>query len=377
MNILFICNEYPPYPSGGIGVFTRELAIELANSGNNVYIIGLYPTNKKSEEYIDGIKIIRLPEKRGFLSKIKNRILLYREIKKTIKKNNIQILECPDFNGLLAFTPSLNCKIITRLHGSIYYFNNLLNTNGIKKHIWYFIEKSSIKKSDNIISVSKFTSEYTKKIFNLTGDIHTIYNGVTIKNNFSPKAEFNKIKTFIFAGSLIRKKGIIELIDAWIKFSSCTPNVKLEIYGKDIENLSLLIENKLNKTNCHSVTIHPPVDKNLLEKKYIKADFCIFPTRAEAFSLAPMEAMSMSKVVLYTNQTSSNELMTNNFNGIIIDKCTPESILDALINVNNMDIKKYNQISFNAFNTIYKNFNVIDKNIENINFYEKALNNEY
>lgn len=377
MNILFICNEFPPYPCGGIGVFTKELATTLTNSGHNVYIIGLYPINKKIEETIDGIKIIRLPKKKGILSIIKNRFLLYKQLKSTIEEHNIQLLECPDFNGLLAFFPPLNCKVITRLHGSVYYFKSLLNNHGIKKYLWYFIEKSSIKKSHEIVSVSEFTANYTKKIFNLKNKIHIIHNGIIVKNKFIPKVEFNQIKNYIFAGSLIKKKGIIELIDAWIQFSSFTPNAKLEIYGKDIENLSSLIRKKLKNADCHSVIINPPVNKSILEEKYRDADFCIFPTKAEAFSLAPMEAMSMSKVVLYTNQTSSNELMINNFNGLVINMCDRESIINTLTYAHNINITEYNKISLEAFNTIYYKFNIIDKNIENIEFYNRTIDNDY
>ncbi|MTB45058.1 glycosyltransferase, partial [Providencia sp. wls1950] len=117
MNILFICNEYPPYPSGGIGIFTNELSIELVRSGHGVFVIGLYPIKKKIQDSIFGVNIIRIPKKNGIFGNIINRYYLYREIKSLIRKEKIDIIETPDFNGLLAFYPRLNCKIITRLHG--------------------------------------------------------------------------------------------------------------------------------------------------------------------------------------------------------------------------------------------------------------------
>ncbi len=376
MNIIFICNEFPPYPSGGIGIFTSELASELIKSGHNVYIIGLYPVKNKIIEINNGIEIIRLPKKQGFISSIINRITLYQELKHTIKTNKIDILETPDFNGLLAFLPTLNCKIITRLHGSVCYFRSLNNTKGIKGALWYLIEKSSLKKSDRIISVSKFTSEYTKKIFNLKTNIETIYNGVNVSHTYIEKMSFNHIKEFVFAGSLIKKKGIIELINAWIIFSSINPNVKLSIYGKDIENLSHKLNNILSEANCTSVKINSPISKFELQQVYLNADYCIFPTKAEAFSLAPMEAMAMSKVILYTNQTSSREIILDKINGIIIKKCTIDDIIIALSRANNLNLLDYNLISKNAYDTINKKFNVKDKNIENIGFYHRVLNNE-
>ncbi|HAW2772903.1 TPA: glycosyltransferase family 4 protein [Escherichia coli] len=376
MNILFICNEFPPYPSGGIGIFTSELATELVKSGNTVFVVGLYPIEKRIKEEFFGIKIIRLPRKKGIIGTIKSRFLLYRELKNIIEKNKIDILETPDFNGLLAFFPKLNCKIVTRLHGSVYYFRKLTNNKGVKGYLWYLIEKSSIKKSDKIISVSKFTSNYTKEIFNIKSDIFTLYNGVKVDVSYVPKKHYNKNKSFIFAGSLIRKKGIIELINAWIDFSILVPNATLDIYGKNIESLAEFIKEQAKKNNCHSINIYPPISKNELQKKYISADFCIFPTKAEAFSLAPMEAMAMSKVVLYTNQTSAEELICNNINGILITKCTHDSILDSLKLANTLTIDEYNKIALNAFNTINEKFNVRKKNIENIEFYQRLIYND-
>ncbi|MEQ4654608.1 glycosyltransferase family 4 protein [Providencia rettgeri] len=376
MNILFICNEYPPYPSGGIGIFTQELSIELRKSGHNVYIIGLYPVKNNTTEIVNDVKIIRIPKKKGISGIIYNRVHLYNELNKLIKKENIEILETPDFNGLLAFFPSLNCKIITRLHGSVYYFRSLSKIRGLKGALWYLVEKSSINKSNKIISVSDFTAEFTKKIFNLNSRIRTIHNGVCVNNSYTPKENFNKVKEFVFAGSLIKKKGIIELVKAWIIFSSNNSNVQLSIYGKDIEKLSIKLHSLLDKANCSTVKIHPPISKSELQKIYLTVDYCIFPTKAEAFSLAPMEAMAMSRVVLYTNQTSSNELILDGVNGIIIDSCCVDDIVNALHRANELKISEYNYISKNAYNTVNTKFNVKDKNSENIKFYHEVLNDK-
>jgi glycogen synthase len=43
MNILYICDEYPPGPNGGIGSVVQNLARELVKQGHKVYVVGLYP----------------------------------------------------------------------------------------------------------------------------------------------------------------------------------------------------------------------------------------------------------------------------------------------------------------------------------------------
>ncbi|WP_154609497.1 glycosyltransferase, partial [Providencia sp. wls1950] len=159
-------------------------------------------------------------------------------------------------------------------------------------------------------------------------------------------------------------------------FSSYTPNVKLSIYGKDIEYLSDKITDILIEKNCNTIHIYSPIAKNELLKKYIDADYCIFPTKAEAFSLAPMEAMAMSKVVLYTDQTSARELINDGDNGILIKSCTVENILIALEKTKDLSIHDYQSISKNAYNTVNLNFNIKEKNIENIKFYQEVIKND-
>ncbi|MER5102654.1 glycosyltransferase family 4 protein [Morganella morganii] len=306
-----------------------------------------------------------------------DRFLIYYTLKKIIKNENIDIIETQEFSGPLAFYPKLNCKIITRLHGSIYYFKKLTNTLNFKGEIWKKIEKSSMKRSDKIVSVSNFTAQYTKKIFDINKKIETIHNGINISSDYSPKEFFSNKKKFIFAGSLIKKKGILELIDAWLIFEKeHINNVELNIYGKDIENISQLLKLKLTEYNCTSVTIHGSVPKEELLDIYKKSDFCIFPSKAEAFSLAPMEAMAISKVVLYSNQTSASELINDNYNGILIESCTPEKILYSLNKAMTLNVDEYNRIALNAYNTVNDKFNVKKINLKNIDLYIRTINNE-
>ncbi|XVH58588.1 glycosyltransferase family 4 protein [Providencia hangzhouensis] len=376
MKILFICSEYPPFPNGGIGTFTKELASELARNGHSVYVIGNYPIQKDTIEIIDNVTVYRKIKHKGLLGKILDRITMYLSLKKIILNEKIDIIETQEFGGPLAFYPKLNCKVITRLHGSVYYFKKLTNTLDFKGKIWKIIESSSIKKSDKIVSVSNFTAQYTKKIFNICKDIETIHNGICVPMKYLQKSSFLKTRSFVFAGSLIRKKGILELIDAWLLFEKYNNNVRLDIYGKDIENITILIKSKLAEHDCTSIVIHEPVSKEKLLDIYINSDFCIFPSKAEAFSLAPMEAMAISKVVLYSNQTSASELITNNFNGILIQGNNPEYILSSLQNAMNLSIEQYNHMALNAYNTINNNFNIREINLLNTELYIRTLKNE-
>lgn len=42
MNILFICDEYPPGKNGGIGTVVQNLGRELVKQGHSIFVVGLY-----------------------------------------------------------------------------------------------------------------------------------------------------------------------------------------------------------------------------------------------------------------------------------------------------------------------------------------------
>src|ERR1700761_2211403 len=61
MNILFICDEYPPGRHGGIGTMTRALARGLVAEGHQVLVAGLYPPGYGEKDYEEdkGVKVWR------------------------------------------------------------------------------------------------------------------------------------------------------------------------------------------------------------------------------------------------------------------------------------------------------------------------------
>lgn len=369
MNILFYCNEYPPYVVGGIGVFTKGLAEHLVRNGHKVYVVGTY--DQKQIEQINGVTVFR-EEKSSVL--FFNRIKSYFLIKKIIKNYKIDVLEVQDFQGLLAFFPKFKCKIVTRLHGSVSYFYSILNLNKskLKKAVWYILEKNSILKSDKIVSCSNYTAELTKKIFNITNQIEVIYNGVS-SGNLNPSDSIwqdNEPKTYLFYGSLIDKKGIFELVEAWNLFCKGR-NVRLDIYGKDIEGAISKLSSFID--NNDTIFVHDPISNSELQRIIAKVNFCIFPTKAEAFSLAPMEAMAQKKVVIYNDQTSAKELITDNYNGLLIDSCSVIDIKSALERSYCLSRSEYYSLSCNAYNTINTEFNLNKINNHNMLMYLNLL----
>ena len=129
MRILFLCNEYPPTIHGGIGTFTRDIAIGLAKEGHDVSIWGLYnDINEPIFESKNNVKIFRHPVQ-NFSGRIN---LLYFLINFNLKlrsflrkEEKFDIIECQEWQGLLPFG-LYNENLVVRIHGASIFFDTLL-----------------------------------------------------------------------------------------------------------------------------------------------------------------------------------------------------------------------------------------------------------
>jgi glycogen(starch) synthase len=125
MNILFVCDEYPPGRNGGIGSMVRNLAVEFVRQGHQVFVVGLYPHGYGGDDFFidEGVKVWRKKYVTdiGLISNtfsLKDKILLkllrvtgilkmdakwsaqklFSFIGQLIKQYKIDIIEIPDHN---------------------------------------------------------------------------------------------------------------------------------------------------------------------------------------------------------------------------------------------------------------------------------------
>lgn len=117
MNILFLCNEFLPEQQGGLGRVVWNLAHQLQEMGHQIYIRGFNSIPK--EDVIHGIQLKYIREEQSSLIKRQqNRENLLQEIIELHNKVNIDLIEVPDFQGLLPCR-SLAVPTVVRLHGCI------------------------------------------------------------------------------------------------------------------------------------------------------------------------------------------------------------------------------------------------------------------
>lgn len=324
-HIAYITTEYPhsDLPSaGGVGSFVKLMGTSLIEKNWQVTIF--LALREENKIWFDGkIRIVEIKKATpSILSAFKDRYTISKVIKQHIKKDKIELIEAPDWEGFHAFC-NFKIPLITRIHGSVTYFKYLQNTP--KSKLIAFFEKRALKKSNLVVAVSRFSGKLTQEVFSLPKlKFKVIYNGIDVHKFQSIKGkEKYKEKNILYFGTLVRKKGVLELAHIFNELIKLNSDVKLTLVGKDtIDNLTKLstwesIKALLSKEAVEHVYYKGVVsyeDMNLIIKE---AHVCVFPSYAEAFPISWLEAMSMSKPIVASSIGWAEEAIVNEESGFL------------------------------------------------------------
>jgi glycosyltransferase involved in cell wall biosynthesis len=337
MKICFLCNEYPPARHGGIGTATRTLSRALVDAGHQVRVIGLDcpDTSLRRVESDRGVEVCRLTTPKSFLGWIRSRHLLYRTVAAWAQSGAIDIVETPDYQGLVAGWPELGIPIVTRLHGSTSYFAVEMGQKPPRRS--FLLERAALQRSDFLCSCSHYTALRTRHLFRLNAqEITVLYNPVVVGPNITngPRSRH----TVIFSGTLTAKKGIISLVRAWPSVLERHPEAELHVFGKagwtdSGASMEQFLVSNLPSRARHTVHFHGHVETECLRTALQSGRLAVFPSYSEAFALAPMEAMAEGCPTIYSRRASGPELIQHRQNGLLIDPDNVPEIADAISDV--------------------------------------------
>lgn len=329
MKIAFLTPEYPHLKtgsSGGIGTSIRNLAIGLLAEGCSVRVL-VYGQKEEGVFDDNGITIqqIRNVKFKG-LSWWLTRKKLERIINALYANNEMDLIEAPDWTGITSFIQPKKCPIVIRLNGSDTYFCHL--DKRPVKWVNKFHERRALEKADGLISVSQYTADLTNEVFGLHKEFTIIPNSIDIDlfdGNDSSNEKGNDKNTILYFGSLIRKKGLLELPLIFNEVVQKNPSAQLLLIGRDVPDVvsgnpstwqmmqQLFTEDALRNV-CYLGSI--PYQEI---KAHIKAaSLCVFPTFAEALPVSWIEAMALQKPIVASNIGWAKEVIADGVEGFLV-----------------------------------------------------------
>ena len=383
MKIAFLTPEYPHDKtgiSGGIGTSIKNLAIGLLEKGVSVRVL-VY--GQKEDAVFDDngiliqqIKNVKLKGLSWFLTRKK----IEKAINRLYSEKKIDLIEAPDWTGITSFIKPDKCPIIIRLHGSDTYFCHL--DNRPVKWINKFHEKRALKKADALLSVSQFTADETNFIFGLNKKFEIIPNPIDSSLFKMESLKQNLNKSILYFGSLIRKKGLLELPFIFNKVIENNPDAKLILVGKDVPDIISgnastwqMMQNLFSDKAIKNVEYLGGVPYEAIKEKIQEAQICVFPSFAEAFPVSWLEAMALEKPIVASNIGWANEMIDDGENGFLADPKKHEFYAKRIIDfLENEDLcQKAGQSARQKVEAFF-DIKILAK--QNIEFYNKIINPE-
>ncbi|MTH17556.1 glycosyltransferase family 4 protein [Flavobacterium sp. LC2016-01] len=326
MKIAFLTPEYPNPKtgnSGGIGTSIKNLAIGLLAEGISVRVL-VYAQKEDAVFEDNGIIIqqIKNIKFKGF-SWILTRKKIERIINELYSNKEIDLVEAADWTGITSFIQPDNCPVIIRLHGSDTYFCHL--DNRPVKWINKFHEKRAIQKADGLLAVSKFTADKTNAVFGLNKKFEIIPNLINTELFKKDDSDKQSKQNILYFGSLIRKKGLLELPLIFNKVIEKNPDAKLILIGKDVSDIVSgnsstwkMMQHLFSEPALKNVEYLGSVPYEEIKQKIQESKICVFPSFAEAFPVSWLEAMAMEKPIVASNIGWANEMIDEGKNGFLV-----------------------------------------------------------
>jgi starch synthase len=320
MHVVFLSMEYPPLPSGGIGTSICNLARAIVAQGHRVTVLGF---GKRAEFQDQGVDVRFIGEtsipKVGWLWDVRR---AQRELNNLIRRDGADIVEAPDWSGVSAgLRPS--CPILIRCHGTDTYFAHLLQEK--VRPLVHRAEWLALKQADDIVAVTQFAADLTRRLFSLPQRIPVIHNGIDVAQFKPASPEEVEPDTILYFGALVRKKGVLDLCSIFSKVTDRYPRARLRIVGHDAKDrqsgapsMWALCQELLSSRARERVEYLGPQPYDQVREHVRRAALCVFPSYAETFGLTWVEAMACAKAVIAYNIGTAPEIIEHNISGKLI-----------------------------------------------------------
>ena len=323
MHLCFLTPEYPHpriQPSSGLGTSIKNLAVQLVQEGARVSVVvtGQPTDDKFTEQGIDFYVLQHIKYPLGGFWLYRKHI--ERFVNGLIASNNIDLVEAPDWTGITAFM-NLKAPLVIRFNGSDAYFCKLDGRPQKWQNRWF--EKLALLKADYLISVSRFTADITRQLFNLKQPITVIPNSIDV-NHFTPAHEQELPNRVLYFGTLIRKKGVLELAQIFNHVNAQMPEVTFVFAGKDVldvftaQSTQAMILDFMTDSTRTKTHFLGAIPYEAVKAEIAKATVVVLPSFAEALPMTWLEAMAMEKALVTSDIGWAQELMVDGETGYTV-----------------------------------------------------------
>jgi 1,2-diacylglycerol 3-alpha-glucosyltransferase len=341
MRICIVTDAY--YPAiGGVETCIQVIADEFANAGNKVFILTHYPLKDKERLVPDNlhpnIEIIRVKTKA---------ISLYgsdpvvdpfaaSKVYPVLKDLNCDVVHGQGLFSFLVFgafkaAKSLGIPTVITKQSTIGQIKALSPITKLYiSMIPYYLEHVC----DAVTGVSK---QCISELRPLKIPAYVIHNGADSKFDIFPDEEKKKIRTQVgfssddvvmgFFSRLVKRKGIIQLLDMIPEIKKRVPRVKLLIVGGG--PLESYVKNFMSKTEEGTIIFLGKKKAEEMPWHFQALDIFAFPTFGEGLPIVMLEALGSGVPVVAFPAVGIPEVITSGKEGFLVT--SNEEFLEKIV----------------------------------------------
>jgi glycosyltransferase involved in cell wall biosynthesis len=373
MKIGFITSEYP-HPkvnhAAGIATSIKNLAVALVKKGVQVTVF-VYHQTETLIVYDESVEIHLIKKERyKFFTWYFYRKHIQNYINRIVENEGIDILEAADWTGITAFM-HFKVPLVIRFHGSDAYFCKLDKRKQKFKN--YMFEKLALINASAYIAPTTFAGTETQKIFGLNKKkIKTIHYGLQLKDFENETPSIYNRNTILYIGTIIRKKGVLELAEIFNKVIESIPEAQLILIGNDSPDLKTgtsstyaLVESLFSNEAKKHVNYLGKVPYSEVKNHIKNAHVCVFPSFAETLGMVTIESMALQKPVINTSIGWAQELIDDGVNGFLVHPSNIDLYAQRILELFNDAVlsKKMGKEALKKVETLFDIDRIADINI--------------
>ncbi len=347
MHIVFLVAFFPTKggrSTGGSGNYVANIAEEFVRNGHKVSIV----TEETKYAYFKwhGIDVYRINATRGFKNSlrpmrtfskfIKNieRSFFYNlEVLRIHKQCKVDVVQTVNTYGLALFRlKSIPYIVRVSDHPPLwsgankekYDFEACLKTKRIDEEIQF----AALKKADAIITPSNLMNKLVKYKTGRTA--YTVESPVCVDKYGTldlNEQEITEDKYWVTYSAMIYRKSILMLSEMIDSLLDEYPDMKYVMIGRDREvyykqnfvMASDMFYQNIIKNRDRFVFMGEISDRKRLFSIVKNARICILPTRIDNLPNTVLEAMALGKIVISSDKTSVEQLITDGYNGFLTE----------------------------------------------------------
>ncbi|GIW86299.1 MAG: hypothetical protein KatS3mg108_0623 [Isosphaeraceae bacterium] len=353
--ICLVSQEYPPGNYGGIGRFTHDMAVGLAELGHEVHVVAATRGEPERTDYEAGVWVHRIDESSDAHPELAawpvarrnlNRAAaVHREVRRLAEVRSLDIVQAPiwDCEGTLC-----------QLDGPWKNVLSLQTTAAIAAALnpgW-----GASPAGQGALALERFTVQNAQWIHTISQEIldrvecdHAIRFerervglvplGVEDRPadaGLESKPSTGGLVHVLFVGRLEKRKGIDVLLEAATRLLRRRSDVAFHIVGDDSlsgpdgQTYRQRFETSTDPSLLRRVFFYGRVPEAELAAHYARCDIFCAPSRYESFGLIYIEAMRFGKAVVGCRVGGVPEIIDHEVCGLLVPPDDPEALAAAL-----------------------------------------------